>query len=296
MKSYLEKAIELFGKDVSKKVSSIAMKKLLMVDPDSPLLQKKLADIFHSVVARLLWTSKRARPDIETAISCLCTRVKAPTVGDRGKLKRLLQFLNQTLDDRKIIGMDNLSELYTWIDAAYAVHPDMKSHTGGTMSFGLGLLHCRSGKQKLNTKSLTELEVVGTSDYVPYNFYLKNFIEAQGQVLKKNVIYQDNQSAMKMEKNGRNSCTWNSRHINIRYFFVKDRHDKKEITIEYCPTGRMLADYFTKPLQGRLFHIFREVIMRWRHISTLDELAQHPSKEHVGNMDGCDTVKLQGEK
>jgi len=198
------------------------MKKLLMVDPDSPLLPKKLADIFHSVVAKLLWTSKRARPDIETAISSLCTRVKAPTVEDRGKLKHLLLFLNQTLDDRRIIGADNLSELYTWIDAAYAVHPDMRSHTGGAMSFGLGLVHYRSGKQELNTKSSTESEVVGTSNYVPYNVYLKNFIEAQGQVLKKNVIYQDNQSAMKMEKNGRNSCTRNSRHIHIRYFFVKD--------------------------------------------------------------------------
>ena len=164
------------------------------------------------------------------------------------------------------------------------------------MSFGLGLVHCRSGKQKLNTKSSTESEVVGTSNYVPYNVYLKNFIEAQGQVLKNNVIYLDNQSAMKMEKNGRNSCTGNSRHIHIRYFFVKDRQDKKEFTIEYCPTGHMLADYFTKPLQGRLFHIFREVIMGWRYISTLDGLAPHPSKECVGNMDECDTVKMQGGK
>jgi len=55
----------------------------------------------------------------------------------------------------------------------------------------------------------------------------------------------------------------------------------------------MLADYFTKPLHGRLFHIFREVIMGWRYISTLDELAPHPSKERVGNMDECDTIKIQ---
>ena len=68
-------------------------------------------------------------------------------------------------------------------------------------------------------------------------------------------------SAMKMEKNGRNSCTGNSRHISIRYCFVKDRLDKKEFTLEYCPTGNMIANYFTKPLQGALFNKFCAVIM-----------------------------------
>ena len=73
-----------------------------------------------------------------------------------------------------------------------------------------------------------------------------------------------------MEVNGRTSCTGNSRHINIRYFFVKDRVDSGEVKIVYCPIGRMLADYFTKPLQGNLFKKFRAVIMGWEDISTLD--------------------------
>ena len=49
--------------------------------------------------------------------------------------------------------------------------------------------------------------------------------------------------------------------MNIRFFFVKDRVDKKEIRIEYCPTEKMRADYFTKPLQGKLFYIHRDDIM-----------------------------------
>ena len=63
-------------------------------------------------------------------------------------------------------------------------------------------------------------------------------------------MFQDNKSAILMESNGRNSCTGNSRHINVRYFFIKDRIDKGEMKVEYLPTDLMLADYFTKPLNG----------------------------------------------
>ena len=76
-----------------------------------------------------------------------------------------------------------------------------------------------------------------------------------------------------MAKNGRNSCTGNSRHINIRYFFVKDRVDKEECVIEYCPTEQMLADFFTKPLHGALFRILRDVIMGFKDVEDLINFA-----------------------
>ena len=55
-----------------------------------------------------------------------------------------------------------------------------------------------------------------------------------------------------MEKNGKKPCTGNSRHIHIRYFFVKDRIDKGEMRVEYCPTNLMLAGLLTKPFMGEL--------------------------------------------
>ena len=68
----------------------------------------------------------------------------------------------------------------------------------------------------------------------------------QGFDITNNIIYQDNESAIKMERNDRNSCMSNSRHVDIKFFWVKDRVDKEEVRIEYCPTTLMLADYFTK--------------------------------------------------
>ena len=73
-------------------------------------------------------------------------------------------------------------------------------------------------------------------------------MEAQEYKTKENIIYQDNQSAILIEKNGIRSIGKQSRHINIRYFFIKDRYDKKELTIEYCLTDEMIGDFFTKPL------------------------------------------------
>ena len=113
------------------------------------------------------------------------------------------------------------------------------------------------------------------------------FLEHQGYKLKENLVHQVNQSSIKMEVNGRNSCTGNSRHVKVRYFFTKDLVDKKEIRIEYCPSERMLSDYNTKPLQGKLFHIFRSVIMGREPISTLNKVVL-PSKERV---DQCKQFK-----
>ena len=89
--------------------------------------------------------------------------------------------------------------------------------------------------------------------------------------MRDNILYQDNKSNILMLMKGRNSCSGNSRRIDIRYFFVKDRVDKKEVRVEYCPTEIMLADYFTKPLQGQMFRKFREVIMGYKSISILKE-------------------------
>ena len=150
------------------------------------------------------------------------------------------------------MGTDDMLKLETWIGSSHAVHEDMKRLTCSFMSMGWGVLHAKASKQKINTKSTCESELVGVSEYIPFKIHIINILMGQSYHLKKKVLNQDNQYAMKLEINGRNSCTRNSRHISIRYFFIKDRVDNEEFVIEYCPTKEMIADYFTKPLQGSL--------------------------------------------
>ena len=113
-------------------------------------------------------------------------------------MRRLLHFLQSTIDNEGVLAADSLTRLFTWVDAAYAVHNDMKSHTGGAMLFGRGVFGTKSTKQKLNTKSSTEAEVVGVSDYLPGNIWTENFWKHQGNDLKESTLYQDNTSAMKL--------------------------------------------------------------------------------------------------
>ena len=99
-----------------------------------------------------------------------------------------MKYLNQTKTDVRVIACDNIENIFTWVDASFAVHNNMRSHTGGNMSFGWGVLHAKSSKQKLNTKSSTEAEVVGLSEYLPYNLWLLHFLNEQGYQVKNNII------------------------------------------------------------------------------------------------------------
>jgi hypothetical protein len=92
--------------------------------------------------------------------------------------------------------------------------------------------------------------------------WTRQFMEGQGYKIKDNIVYQDIQSAMLLEKNGQQSSTKRTRHLDICYFFVTDRIRAKQLTVQYdCPTGDMWADPFTKPLQGAAFAKFRKLIL-----------------------------------
>ncbi len=137
----------------------------------------------------------------------------------------------------------------------------MKGHSGGTMTLGKGAIQSLSTKQKLNTRSSTECELVAVDDGMTHVLWTKYFLEEQGYGVKSHILQQDNESAIKLEKNGRKSAGQRSRHIHIRYFFITDQIAQGTVEVRYCPTDEMQGDYMTKPLQGAKFHKFRRSIM-----------------------------------
>ena len=98
-------------------------------------------------------------------------------------------------------------------------------------------------------------------DVMPQVLWTRYFLVKQGYVVDSSVIYQDNKSAILLKENGKASSGQHTRHINIRYFFVKDKIDSKEVKVEYCPTDNMIGDFFTKPLTGSKFNEFEKLII-----------------------------------
>ena len=96
---------------------------------------------------------------------------------------------------------------------------------------------------------------------MPSIFLTRLFLEAQGYDVTDNISYQDNKSAIFLEKTGKASSGKRTKHINMRYFFVTDRIQKGDVLVEWCPTGSMTGDFLTNPNQGALFKRFRDVIV-----------------------------------
>ena len=233
--------------------------KVNTVDPKR--LEPQMADMFHHNVAKLLFLCKCSRPDIQTSIAFLCTQVKEPNYDDYKKLAQTMKYLHGTKYLPLILEADNTDCIKWWVDGAFAVHEDMRSHAGTVMSLGKGAAFASSTHQKLNTKSSTEAELVAVDDVMPQVIWTRNFLEAQGYTVSDNIVFQDNQSMMLLEKNGKHLSSKHMHHINICYFFVTDRIQAKEVSVEHCPTGEMLGDFFTKPLQGGPFRKFRDRIL-----------------------------------
>ncbi len=227
---------------------------------DRPLERDK-QEAFHTTVAKGLYLTKRARPDIQTAIAYLCTRVSNSTTADWDKLVHLLLYLKETRELFLTLSADDLRVLKWYVDASFAVHKDYKSHTGGGLTMGGGFPISVSRKQKLNTKSSTVAELVGADDLSVLILWTKLFMEELGYHIEKNILHQDNKSAILLETNGRKSAGKQSRAINVRYFFLTDQVKKGNLSIEYCPTDEMVGGFWTKPLQGSKFKEFRDLVL-----------------------------------
>ena len=217
--------------------------------------------MFHTFVAKALFATKRSRPDIHTAVAFLTTRVRGPNEDYRKKLLRLMQYLRNTTDMPLTLHADGTNIVKWWVDGSYAVHQDMCRKTGGTMPLGKGAIISTSVKHKMDTKSLTEIELIAADDLMPHILSTNYFLNWQGYNVNDTILYQDNKSAILLKKTGKKSSSKSKKHISIRYYFITDRFKADELNIEYCTTRDMVEDYFMKLLQGKKLYQFRKEIM-----------------------------------
>ena len=202
-----------------------------------------------------------ARPDILVPISFLGKRSTKADEDDAVKLGRVLSYLRETTEIRLTLGADNIHVIKWWADSLFAIHTDMKRHSGLFGTLERGAILARTTTQKLNPTSSTEAEVVASAEVLTQALWTASFLRHQEYDARTPLLQQDNQAAMLLQKNGVLSRRKRSRHIDIRFFFIKDRIDAGEVEVVYCNTDNMTADYLTKPLQAAKFRIHRARIL-----------------------------------
>ena len=166
MSDYVKTMLNDAPPSMDGKAATPAETHLFKVNTENPkVLDKEKKDLFVHLVMQGLYLSQRGRPDIRTAISFLCGHLTCPDEDDFKKLTRMIRYLRHTLYMCLVLSKDDTDSIRWWIDASCAVHPDMRGHTGATMSMGNGSVFSGSWKQKLVTRSSTESEVVGVYFY-----------------------------------------------------------------------------------------------------------------------------------
>jgi len=211
--------------------------------------------------AKLLYLCQRTWQDIQTAVAFLCTFVQASDVDNYKKLAKVRQYLHGTRHLAVTIEPTEDNSPNWWVDSSYAVHLDMRSHIGIIMTLGKGAAYKVSTKQKINTKSSTEAELVAIDDSMAQVLWTRHFLASQGISVPTTTIYQDNQSIILLAENGKSSSSRRTKHQDVRYFFMTDRIKKGEVKVAFCPKHNMLADCLKKPLQGSMFTCMRAKIL-----------------------------------
>ncbi|KAJ9552664.1 hypothetical protein OSB04_016709 [Centaurea solstitialis] len=208
--------------------------------------------IYRSMIGSLLYLTA-TRPDIMFA-TCFCARFQAnPKESHLAAVKRILRYLKRTPEMGLWYPKDSSFELISFTDSDYGgCKLDRKSTSGSCQFLGDKLVSWTSKKQNCISTSTAEAEYVAAASCCSQVLWMKTQVLDYGYKLKRVPIYCDSESAIAITSNPvQHSKT---KHIDIRYHFIKDNVEKGNIEMFFVQTDYQLADLFTKPLDEKRFN------------------------------------------
>ncbi|CAI7743822.1 unnamed protein product [Closterium sp. NIES-54] len=204
----------------------------------------------------LLFAAVTCRPDLSYSTSQLATYLKKPEADHMAELDRALHYLvsTSTIGPTYHKTGTTTPKLIGYVDADHADDSDnRRSRTGYIYRLEpIGPISWQSSNQELIALSSAEAEYIALYSAIKEGLYLRELLEeAKMAKLPSFSLFCDNQSAIRIaNKNGFANQT---KHIALRYFFVKDEIEKGRLELSYCPTSEMAADYLTKKLGKQKF-------------------------------------------
>ena len=190
------------------------------VDPKSPPLDTETAKLFCALTAKGLFASKRCRPNVQVPVAFLTTRVRNPTKQDWFELKCLLGCLRAAIGVPHTLKLENSSKILTCSDSSFAIHTDMRGHTGMATTMGKGAILSLSGKQRLDTQSSTESKIAAVDEGIVELLWSQNLLLTQNCPVSDCILFQDNQAGMKSEKHSFTSSGKQTKHFEIQFWFA----------------------------------------------------------------------------
>jgi len=217
------------------------------------------ASKYRSLIGSLLYLTA-TRPDIMYATSLLSRFMQSPSQIHFGARKRILRYLQGTKEFGIWYTTKTNSELLGYTDSDWAGSADdMKSTSGYAFSLGSGMLSWASKKQATVAQSTAEAEYVAAAKAMSQAIWLRRILEDMGEKQDEPTkINCDNKSAFAMAKNPVHHNR--TKHIAIKYHFIREAKTTKEIKLDYCRTEDQIADIFTKALLRPRFEELRAML------------------------------------
>jgi len=212
---------------------------------------------YAELVGSLLFLANQTRPDNAFAVGRLAMRMAIPTEKDMAAAKAVVRYLKGTKDMGLVYG--RAERLAGWADSDWAGHVGTrKSTTGFVFTLHGGPISWRSRPQGLVTSSTMEAGYVAASEGVKDSLWMRRLVGYMGEDSSPVTIREDNHACLALATNGIFSTK--SKHVDVRLHLERDNVAGGEVFLQYTPTEEMLADGFTKALDGPAFLKFREAL------------------------------------
>ncbi|KAM6544009.1 hypothetical protein CsatB_008456 [Cannabis sativa] len=212
--------------------------------------------LYRSMIGSLLYLTA-SRPDICYSVG-VCARYQAnPMESHLSAVKRIIRYVNSTIDFGIWFSKDTNSNLVCFSDADWAGNADdRKSTSGGCFYLGNNLVSWHSKKQNSISLSTAEAEYIVAGSCCTQLLWMKQMMADYGFDLKTLTIFCDNTSAINISKNlVQHSRT---KHIDICHHFIRELVENKILVLEYVETSKQIADIFTKALDSVRFISLRK--------------------------------------
>ncbi|XP_046858511.1 secreted RxLR effector protein 161-like [Xenia sp. Carnegie-2017] len=214
---------------------------------------------YQALIGALTYAVTATRPDLAQALSTVNQFCANPSQNHWNAAKRILRYIKGTINHGICFDGHKESEvkLSGFVDADWGCDPNnRKSHSGYLFMICGGLISWASKKQSIVALSSTEAEYVAASQACQEAIWLRGLLRDLNFTQKEpTMIKEDNQGAISLSKNQKYHPR--TKHIDIKYHFIRDKVLKKEIALEYCTSQQMVADMLTKPLGKTVFQRMR---------------------------------------